>query len=401
MSTEDRRAKADNSDDRRKKANGEGTIGRRADGRYQGRYTIVDRSGRRHRISVYGSTREDVAKQLRRKLVDRDRGRSVAPTRETLGEHLGEWLESEKPNLAPMTWQAYESISRMQLVPRLGSIALSRLRPQQVQALLGDLLAEGKSPKTARNVHGALHAALQRAVEWELIADNPASEPRVKLPKRDPRDMHTLSAEEVRAVLVAAQEDELCALWTAMLTTGMRQGELLALRWRDVDLEAGRLHVVASSVRLSCHARELLGVATSEPLRRDPKTKRGMRVVELPQLAVDAFREHRRQVKVLELTGRVFNRPDRRALAVPTLYTRWHALLKRAGVPRVRPHDARHTVATLLLGAGENPKIVQELLGHSTVAITMDVYSHATPTMHREAARKLDGLLGTPLQQAR
>lgn len=381
-----------------KRRNGEGSIVLRADGRWQARFSF-ERNGRRHRVSLYGRTREEVAKQLRAKLVERDRGRSIAPTRETLEEHLGEWLDSERRNLAPMTWQAYESISRMQLVPRLGKVALSRLRPQQVQAMLADLLGEGKSPKTVRNVHGALHAALQRAVEWDLIADNPASEPRVKLPKRDPRDMRTLSAEQVQAVLVAAQQDELCALWTAMLTTGLRQGELLALRWSEVDLEAGRLHVVASSVRLSSRARELLGVTTSEPLRRDPKTKRGMRVVELPQLAVDAFREHRRQVKVVELNGRVFNRPDGRALAVPTLYTRWHALLKRSGVPPVRPHDARHTVATLLLGAGQHPKIVQELLGHSTVAITMDVYSHATPTMHREAARKLDSLLGTPQLQ--
>lgn len=384
---------------RQKHANGEGTIVQRNDGRWEAKFVIRHGSGRR-RISVYGKTREEAAKRLRVRLVERDRGRAVAPSRETLREHLESWLAAERHNVRHATFQSYESVTRTQLVPRLGKIAVSRLRPQHVQAMLSDMLAEHKSPKTVRNVHGVLHAALERAVELDLIADNPASEPRVKLPKRPRREMQTLSAEHVRMVLAAARDDDLSALWVLMLTTGARQGELLALRWRDLDLDGGRMSIVANSVRLTRRSRELLAITSAEPQRGEPKSDRSRRVVELPQLAVDALREHRRRAKVVELNGRVFNRPDGRTLAVPTLYARWHALLRRAGVPLVRPHDSRHTVATLLLEQGENPKIVQELLGHATVAITLDVYSHVAPAMHRQAAQKLDALLGEPLARA-
>lgn len=378
-----------------KRGNGEGTIVQRADGRWESRY-FVPRGTGRQRISVYGRTREDVAKQLRARLVERDRGHVVAPTRETLQAYLPAWLNEQRLNREwkPTTFQAAECVIRTQLAPRLGNVALSRLRAPHVQQLITDMLDAGLSPKYVRNVHAVLHAALERGVELDRITENPASTPRVRLPKRSPREMTTLDADQVRAVLATAREDELAALWIPMLTTGARQGELLALRWRDVDLDAGRMSIVANSVRLTARARTMLGISSNEPLRGTPKTKRAMRLVELPQLALTALREHRRQTKVVELNGRVFNRPDGRALAVPTLYTRWHALLERAGVPLVRPHDARHTVATLLLGEGENPKIVQELLGHAAVSITMDVYSHVTPSMHRAAARKLDALLG-------
>jgi integrase len=166
-----------------------------------------------------------------------------------------------------------------------------------------------------------------------------------------------------------------------------------ALRWRDVDLVAGRLAVTANSVRLSKRSRVLLGLTTAEPVRGDPKTARSRRVIEMPALAVEALHLHRARSNVVALNGLVFTRPDGRSLAVPTVYSRWHRLLERADVPMVRPHDARHTCATLMLGQGVHPKLVSEMLGHATVAITLDTYSHATPSMHREAATTLDALL--------
>jgi integrase len=205
--------------------------------------------------------------------------------------------------------------------------------------------------------------------------------------------MSALTAAQARAVLAVATEDELAALWTAMLTTGLRQGELLALRWRDVDLDAGRLAVVANSVRVTKRTRALLGLTTAEPLRGDPKTARGRRVVELPAIAVEALRRHRQAASVISVGGHVFTRPDGRILSVPTVWSRWRRLLERAGVPIVRPHDARHTVATLLLGSGVHPKLVSEMLGHASVGITLDVYSHTTAAMHRQAAHVLDRLL--------
>jgi integrase len=143
----------------------------------------------------------------------------------------------------------------------------------------------------------------------------------------------------------------------------------------------------------SASARDLLGVTNAEPLRGEPKTQRSRRVVELPSLAVEALRRHRAESTVVSLDGRVFARPDGRTLAVPRVYTRWHKLLQRAGVPVVRPHDAGHTTATLMLGQGDHPKLVFEMLGHATVAIALDLYSDATAAMHREAASTLDALL--------
>ena len=369
-----------------RRANGEGQIRHRPDGRWEGRYTVEGR-----RRSVFADTQVEAGRRLREATMARDHGTLAAPSRETVGSYLQAWLLGVQPSLRPATLQGYESVIRTQLVPRLGRVRLTQLRPQHLQRAQAGMLAAGLSPKYVRNVHGVLHRALERAVKWHQLAVNPADG--LDLPQRQPREMSALSPDQARAVLAAAETDPLRALWVLMLTTGLRQGELLALRWRDVELDAGRLSVVANSVRLSKRTRGMLGLASSEPLRGEPKTARGRRVVEMPGLAVEALRQHREGAKVVSLDGRVFARPDGRTLAVPTLYSRWHRLLERAGVPVVRPHDARHTTATLLLGQGVHPKLVSEMLGHASVGITLDLYSHATPAMHREAAQVMNALL--------
>lgn len=376
----------------RTKANGEGSIRRRADGRWEGRYHIANGHGGRTRISVFGRTRAEAKDALDAAMSNRKRGLVPVSARETVSSYLEDWLAGARTTIRPRTFQSYESTIRVHLVPRIGGIPLSRLRPQDVQRMESEMLAGGLSAKTVRNTHGVLHRALERAVKWRQLPANPLDG--VDLPRRDPREMRALTAEQAHAVLSAAAQDGLGALWVLMLTTGMRQGELLALRWRDVDLIEGRLAVVANSVRLTPRARGLLGVDSAEPIRGEPKTARSRRVVELADIAVEALTKHRQSAKVINLDAHVFTRPDGRVLAVPFVWSRWRQLLERAGVPVVRPHDARHTVATLLLSSGVHPKVVSEMLGHSTVAITLDVYSHATPTMHRQAARILDGLLG-------
>jgi integrase len=370
-----------------RRARGEGQIRHRSDGRWEGRFTTPD--GRRR--SVFADTKDDAATQLRNATISRDRGTLAAPNVETMRTYLRTWLAGAQPSLRPMTFQSYESIIRTQLEPRLGRIRLTQLRPHHVQGMHAAMLAEGLSPKYVRNAHGVLHRALDRAVQWRQLVVNPADG--VDLPQRATREMHALTPDQARTVLAAVESDPLRALWTLMLTTGLRQGELLALRWRDIDLTAGRLAVTANSVRVTKRARDLLAMRSSEPIRGEPKTQRSRRVVELPSLAVDALRRHREDATVVSLDGRVFARPDGRTLAVQTVYARWHRLLERAGVPIVRPHDARHTTATLMLGQGVHPKLVSEMLGHATVAITLDLYSHATPAMHREAASTLDALL--------
>lgn len=374
-----------------KSANGDGSIRQRPDGRWEARYYLPKDGGGRTCLSIYKKTRTEAREALKAARSNRDRGLVVVPARETVRTYLETWLAGARATIRPRTFQGYESIIRVQLAPRIGHIPLTRLRAQDVQRMESDMLSEGLSSKTVRNAHGVLHRALERAVKWHQLPANPLDG--VDLPRREPREMRALTAEQAQAVLEAARDDDLCALWILMLTSGCRQGELLALQWRDVDLVGGRLAVVASSVRLTPRARALLGIEATEPLRGEPKTARSRRVVELADLAVEALRRHRQAGKVVTLDGHVFTRPDGRVLAVPHVWSRWRRLLERAGVPLVRPHDARHTVATLLLSSGVHPKVVSDMLGHSSVALTLDIYSHATPTMHREAARVLDGLL--------
>jgi integrase len=373
-----------------RRARGEGQVRLRADGRWEGRYWTDD--GRRR--SVFARTKAEAGRQLRDATISRDRGTVAAPNKDTVASYLQTWLAGAQPSLRPMTYQSYESIIRTQLVPRLGRIPLSRLRPQHVQQMLGAMLADGLSPKYARNVHGVIHRALDRAVRWHQLVANPADA--VDLPQHEPHEMNALSPDQARAVLEAAANDPLAALWMLMLTTGLRQGELRALRWRDVDLDAGRLAVTGNSVKVTKRVRKVLGLTSAEPFRGEPKTARSRRVVEMAALAVEALRRHRERASVINLGGLIFTRPDGRTIAVQTVYRQWHRLLERAGAPIVRPHDARHTCATLLLGEGVHPKLVSEMLGHATVAITLDLYSHATVTMHREAARTMDALLRAP-----
>jgi integrase len=375
-----------------KHANGEGSIRPkpRADGRWEGRYH-VEVDGAWKRRSVFGRTKAEVAKSLREALTARDGGAVVASAKETVGSYLDAWLEGAASTIRPRTFASYAQIVRDHLKPGLGRTPLARLQPQHVQRLYQDLLSSGLSPKTVRNVHVTLHRALEQAQRWRLVPTNIAD--LVDAPRVRRQEMKALSPEEARSVLEAARDDDdLEALWTVALTTGLRQGELLALRWPEVELERGTLRVVASLVRL----------AGQEPQLAEPKSQRSRRQVELSAGAVDSLRRHRAgaieaALKVgrpYDRAGFVFRRTDERPLSVTTTWKRWRRLLEAAHVPPMPFHSARHSAATLLLGRGVHPKIVSEMLGHSTVAITLDVYSHVTPAMHREAARVMDELLG-------
>jgi integrase len=191
--------------------------------------------------------------------------------------------------------------------------------------------------------------------------------------------MVALSPEQARHVLALAEDDPLEALWRLAITCGLRQGELLALRWSDVDLDRGTLSVVAT----------LEQWRDGVPVIAEPKTARSRRQVELGEAAVEALRRHRQRNPGI---GFVFTRPDGRPLSRPMVGGAWRSHRLRA-VPAVRFHDLRHTAATLMLSRGVHPKIVSEMLGHSTVAITLDLYSHVTPTMQREAASVMNDLL--------
>jgi integrase len=376
-----------------KNANGEGSVRSKArsDGRWEARYT-VQVEGVWKRRTVYGRTREDAGKRLREALTARDNGALPAPARETVGTYLEGWLAGAEATVRPRTRDSYRQIVRTHLIPRLGRIAITKLGPQQVQRMYGDLLEAGLSPKTIANVHGVLHRALQQAFRWRILPTNVAD--LVDPPRVPRREMKALSPDQARDVLRAAENanDPLEALYRLAISAGLRQGELLALRWPDVDLDRGAVRVVAT----------LEQRRGQTPVLAQPKSDRSRRQVDLGPATVGALRAHKAEAikdalasgQTYDRTGFVFSRPDGRPLSMSIVGKSWTRLNALAGVPQVRFHDLRHTAATLLLSRGVHPKVVSELLGHSTVAITLDVYSHVIPSMQREAAQVMDDLLG-------
>jgi integrase len=299
------------------------------------------------------------------------------------------WLETIKPTVGVVTWKRYEEIVRLHLIPSIGSHSLGRLSPQSVQTLYAAKLEAGLSTTTVHHIHAALHLALESAVSLDLVTRNVSE--RVTAPKMRRHEMEVLSPEQSRMLLNAISGDELEALYVLALTTGMRQGELLALKWRDIDLDAGWL-------RIHSTVRKLRGAFIYAP----PKTKRSRRAVALTAMAVESLKQHRiRQARAKALVGPAWQENDlvfTDTVGGPLegrhlLRHHFRPLLQRAGLPPSRFHDLRHTTATLLLAQGVHPKVVSEMLGHTTIGITLDTYSHVLPQMQREAATTLDRLL--------
>jgi len=276
--------------------------------------------------------------------------------------------------VAPGTFERCEQYIRVHAIPALGRIKLGRLTPQHFQRLYQDKLAAGLSPTTVNHLHTVLHGAFTEAMRWGLISRN------VVALVRPPRKVHVevvaLTAEQARALLAAAAGNRFEALLILALKTGMRRGELLALRWEDLDLDKGVLQVRGTLRR----TREGLRIGT-------PKTPASRRKVVLSPTSQAALRRHRaRQEQERQAAGDLWqelrlvfpNRLGRPLEPRDLLADVYRPLLKRAGLPPVTFHTLRHTAATLLLAEGEHPKVVQELLGHAQVGITLDRYSHIT-----------------------
>ncbi|WP_432486898.1 tyrosine-type recombinase/integrase [Kineococcus sp. SYSU DK018] len=374
-----------------KRANGEGTIYQRKDGRWEGSCYVLLPSGGRARRSVYGRTRAEVREKLTALQRESDRGVPVeASGTLTVGAYLETWLRDvAAPKVRPATYRGYEMYVRRHLVPGLGRKRLSRLSPADVRAFLADRRAAGLSPASVKQVHAILRTALQHAVREDLLPRNVAR--LVVVPNAPRHEWQPLSIEEARALLDAARGDRLYPLWAVALAVGLRRGEALGLRWCDVDLDAGLLHV-----------RQALQRTTEGLVLVPPKSERSRRTVPLPAVARGALREHRQAMVAEALrSGRpmtadtlVFTTPIGTPMDPRNVSRAFVELLQAAGLRRVRLHDLRHTCATLLLAQGVPARVVMEVLGHSGITLTMNTYGHVLPTMLQEAAQSMDDALG-------
>jgi len=309
-----------------------------------------------------------------------------------LGDYLDGWLaDSVQDTVRERTFERYEQICRVHVKPALGRIKLRKLTPAHLRGLYRAKLDAGLAPRTVQYIHTTMHKALKQAVLDGLVPRNVAQA--VKSPKPTAKEIRVLDDGEIRRFLDAARGERLEALYVLAISTGMRRGELMGLTWRDVDLDRGKLSL-----------RRSLSFTKDGPKFTDTKRKSSRRSIKLSQTAVDALRSHRVRQNEERLgvgsewqdNDLVF--PDERGqpLTPRTLYrVSFKRVLKRAGLPEtITFHEAtRHTCATMLLGRGVHPKIVQELLGHATISITLDTYSHVLPGMDDGLADTIDEAL--------
>ena len=348
-------------------------------------------TGRRRQLwrSVRGTKRE--AQGLLVELLhQRAAGIDAPPGKVTLAEYLASWLRTyAATEVAPTTFRRYEQLIRVHIAPAIGGLPLGKLRPLHVQGAYTRMLQKGLSARTVVQAHRVLRQALQHALRWQLIPRNPADA--AQPPRFERYEPKTLEPAQVRRVLAAADETPYGTLVHTAVATGLRLGELLGLRWQDVDFQAGTLHV-----RQTCQWLPRQGF-----IFRQPKSHRSSRPVALSPAVIDRLRERRRQ----QLEERLAAGPAYQehalvftsAVGEPThpsnLRDAWKDIVFRAGVEGLRFHDLRHAHASLLLKQGVHPKIVSERLGHSSVGITLDIYSHVTPNLQAEAAKGFDRML--------
>jgi integrase len=368
-----------------KRANGEGSLSRRPNGTWAA--TISLPKGRRE--VFYSKTRDDARRKLVRAVRARDSGMMAASNRSTVGDFLDYWLaEVVRPNVRPWTYAGYEVHVRLHLKPALGHLRLDKLMPIHVQQFLNQKIADGMKPRSVRYIRGTLRTALAKAVKWDLLSRNVAA--LVHGPRVERYEIRPLTPDEARVFLSSIKGDRLEALYSIALTMGLRQGEILGLRWQDIDLEVADLRVSKQLQRVDG---KLQLVA--------PKTARSRRTLAVPASIVSSLREHRdrqEQEKTEEgnrwvETGLVFTNAQGNPIDASLVSKQFHQHLERAGLAQRRFHDLRHSCATLLLVQGVAPRVVMEVLGHSQIAMTMNTYSHVIPELQWEAARRMDALL--------
>lgn len=356
----------------------------------------LDESGRRRQKWHSGyKTKKDASDGLTEILGKLQGGTYVEPTKQTVATYLRDWLPAIQATVRPGTWTSYRTNMERHVIPRIGHVQLRQVGALHLNALYAELLQSGRcsgdgglSARTVKYTHTILHRAFRDAVRWGLVGRNPAdlADP----PKQRSPEMQVWATEELRTFLGAVRDDRLYALWLLLATTGLRRGEALGLRWIDLDPDGGRASI-----------RQTLSSVGGKLAFSTPKTAKSRRSIVLDPSTLSALRTHRKlQVEeqlawgsAYQESGLIFAREDGSPIRPDTITRRFQELAKAAGLQPLRLHDLRHTYATIALGAGTHPKVVAERLGHSTIAVTLDIYSHVIPALEEQEAARLTRLI--------
>ena len=347
----------------------EGSIYQRRDGYWVGQYKV----GNKTRY-IYRKTRKEAASALAKAIAERDSGIIYDSGKLTVSQYLDKWLSTIQNSLRSTTVSRYEVSCRVHIKPTLGRVKLSKLNALQLQDLYDQKLGEGLSPRTVQIIHATLYKSLKQAVKYQLIPTNVAAA--AQPPKSSRKEVRPMTTKQVKQLLLAASSDRLEALYILAVTAGIRQGELLGLQWEDVDFVKGTVKIRRTIYQREIHA---------------PKTKNSRRTIRLSKLALTALWEHKEKSNGSEW---VFcNRVGKPIRCNYLIARHWQPLLERAGIEYTNFHNTRHTAASLMLQQGVSAKVISSVLGHSSVAFTLDTYAHLMEDMDGLAADAMDRAL--------
>jgi integrase len=372
-----------------KRGQNEGSIYKRPDGRWTSVINLGYQGGKLKRQYFYGKTREEVAGKLSEATEKRRQGLPVVFERQTVSQFLDRWLKDcVKSSVRPNTYYSYEQNVRLYLKPHLGPIQLSRLGPQHIQSFMNTQLNEGRSPRLVQYQRTVLRCALNQAMKWNLVPRNAATlvdPPRYNKPEAAP-----LNPDEVNKFLKAIKQDPFETLFHVALTLGLREGEVLGLRWQDIDFQTGIVRIRGSLQRIDKKL-QLVEV----------KTERSKRSLPIPKSLLSSLKAHRRrQLEQKMLAGAewkehdlVFTTGKGMPLFARNVIRSYHRLLSISQVKRRRFHDLRHSCATFLLAKNIPARTVMDILGHSNISLTMNTYSHVMREMLRDAAEAMNAVI--------
>jgi integrase len=348
---------------------------RKSDGSWCGQYRVQTATGHKSKY-VYAKTEKEARRKLKQAEKQAAQHGPITPDSGalTVGKYLEDWCSGIRYTMKHSGWRRHEQSIRLHISPTLSSVKLSKLTPLHLQHLYTERLNAGLAPRTVKIIHNTLHKSLNQAVAWSLIPSNPADA--VKPPKAPDDEIEPLTKEQVKALLGAAQGNWYECLITLAVTTGARQGELLALQWRDVDFDINTLQI-----RRTIHDGEV----------GEPKTRSSRRTIALPRRAVDALKAHRDKQIIGDW---IFPKPDGSLPSRAHLNWQWNRLLRSAGLPLdTKFHLLRHGAATMLLEANVNIKHIQAMLGHNSISTTMDIYAHHLRNHETKTADAMQNIL--------